>query len=416
MRLAKFATLIPLCFVANHVYAGCELSSSSNYSVALTVNNSCSTVNADTAESFFKLLDSSNLSKQGLGYNDNSRVRFNSNFNGVTLTLGFAANSTTLTFAVPELGINQSFTDTTRDKSVDALEDYLKKNDLIGKIMKLQAASTPKSPITGPGGLLPSSIELDFAQQFDAGSQIVSSTGSSKSTSSDNADNKWALAINASRTQLKDRGTVDTATLPLSYSFNMDFNPRHQLSISMPLTQVTTNGAKSYHAGLGLAYRLPVTDRWSLAPSIRYGIVGSADLASVAAMRGTSLTSVYVLPIQLKDMQLSIGNMVGQYATMKFKTDEYSFDPDIRNTVYRNGLMLSQPVQIGGHKAAVEYSLIDTRYTGTQIYVKSTQEVGITIGTRREAGDTADSYYRAGVSYFSGKDSNGFKMNVGYWF
>lgn len=414
MRLAKLAAFVPLCFVASHAHAACQLDSKSNFSVALSINNSCNTVNADTAESFFKLLDSSNLSKQGLGYNDNAAASFNSNFNGISLKLGFAANSTTLTFSVPELGVSQSFTDITRDKSVDALEDFLKKNDLIGKIMKLQAANTPKSPITGPGGLLPSSIELDFAQQFDAGSQIVSGNG--KNTNSDNADNKWAMAINASHTQLKDRGTVDTATLPLSYSFNMDFNPRHQLSISMPLTQVTTNGAKSYHVGLGLAYRFPITDRWSLAPAVRYGVVGSADLASVAAMRGTSLTSVYVLPLTLGDMQLSIGNMVGQYATMKFKTDDYSFDPDIRNTVYRNGLMLSQPVQLGGHKAAVEYSLIDTRYTGTQIYVKSTQEVGITIGTRREAGNTADNYYRAGISYFRGKDSNGYKMNIGYWF
>lgn len=414
MKQQKILFTAALLACSQWASAACQVDSQRNFSAAMDVSGGlCKTVSADTAEQFFKLFDDRNLKNQAIGYTGSEAATFSSYFNGVTLKVGFpTAAASTLSFAIPELGIDLAFNGTNRDHSVDLLEDYLKKNDLIGKLMKLQAAATPNSPITGPGGLMAGSVEADFSQQFDIGSQIVKPAGSNKGA--DSGDNKWSLGASAGHTTLKNHGTVETMTLPLSYAFNMDANPHHQLSFSLPLTQVTTNGAQSYHVGLGVSYRFPLTENWSMAPGIRYGVVGSVDLASIAAMQGASLTSVYVLPFD--GFQIALANMVGQYKTLKFKTEDYSFDPGIKNNVLRNGIMLSQPVNMLGHQAAVEYSLIDTRYSGTEIYVKSTQEVGLTVGTLRSAGDTADSYYRAGVSYFKGRDASGYRLNVGFWF
>ena len=95
--------------------------------------------------------------------------------------------------------------------------------------------------------------------------------------------------------------------------------------------------------------------------------------------------------------------------------DYFLLNPDIKYVATRNGIMLSQPVNLG-KKMSIEYSLIDTRYLGSdKPYVDNTQEFGITIGTNKSAQD-ARSFIRGGLSYMRGPGTHGFMANFGYWF
>ena len=388
-----------------------------NYSLALTVSGSCHAVSTTTADQFIDKLSTSGLNSMGLGYNGTQVASINASFNTLGMNIvypkaGFTGSGATLNFAIPGLNINKTFTGTDRDDSKRQLSDYLKKTDLIGKIMKYQAEHTPTSPLTGAGGLLPSTTAADFNQNFtDTATNIAAPLAAVKQEAGADT-NLIGAALSYSSLSTKDRDTK-VVSIPLSYTIRNDMGPRRQLVLSLPITQIETAGAKSYHTGLGVAYRMPMNDSWTLTPSGRISVVGSKDLATVAGLYSVSLTSTYVWT--LPDFDVAMGNMIGYNKTMKIKSGDYSFDPDIQSTVLRNGVMLSQPVTLGGKKMSVEYSLIDTRYTGTKLYTDNTQELSVTLGTNKRA-YSSRSFFRAGLSYIHGKDTDGFTLNFGYWF
>jgi hypothetical protein len=203
-----------------------------------------------------------------------------------------------------------------------------------------------------------------------------------------------------------------SVTLPLSYTLRSSTHPGHQFSVDVPLTVVETEGARSYSGGVGLTYRVPITGRWALAPGVGYAATGSPDLGSAAQIASGSLTSSYEFPVG--SSIVAIGNMVGYYETLKFEVANYSFNPGIHNTVFRNGIMASVPLNLGS-RYAVEYSYINTQFAGTKLYNDLYNEWGVTFGTAKGVGGIL-SYVRAGISYLYAPHSKGFTFNGGYWF
>ncbi len=394
----------------------CGLTNKANYSLTLNVSNNCALMTTQTADQFLDKLSSSGLQSFGLGYDGTQTASIDANFNSLGMklafpNLGFTGTGAQLTFAVPGLGVTQTFNGTDRDDSKRLLSDYLKKSDIIGRIMKYQAEQTPNSPITGAGGMLPTQISADFNQNFnDTATNIAAPANLAKVDGA--GANLIGAALSYGSLKALDRDTKVT-TIPLSYTVRNDLDPRRQLVITMPITQVETEGAKSYHGALGVAYRLPMNDNWTLTPGGRISAVGSKDLATVAGLYSASITSTYIWAMDGFDV--AMGNMLSYNKTMKIKSGDYSFDPDITSTVLRNGVMLSQPVTLSGKKMSVEYSLIDTRYMGTKLYADNTQEIGITLGTNKSA-FSSRSFFRGGLSYIHGKDTKGFTLTIGYWF
>lgn len=417
LATAVFSALTAFSATQAQAQSACSLPGSSNYSLALTVSGSCRTVSTSTADQFIDKLSTSGLNSMGLGYNGTQVASINASFNALGMNLvypnaGFTGSGATLNFTIPGLHVNKTFTGVDRDDSKRQLSDYLKKTDLIGKIMKWQAENSPNSPLTGAGGLLPSTTAADFNQNFtDTATNIAAPAAAVKQEAGADA-NLIGAALSYSSLKSKDRDT-NVVSIPLSYTIRNDLDPRRQLVLSLPITQIETEGAKSYHTGLGVAYRMPMNDNWTLTPSGRISVLDSTDMATVAGLYSLAVTSTYIWT--LPNFDVAMGNMIGYNKTMKIKSGDYSFDPDIQSTVFRNGVMLSQPVTIGGKKMSVEYSLIDTRYTGTKLYSDNTQELSITLGTNKRA-YSSRSFFRAGLSYVQGKDADGFTLNFGYWF
>lgn len=337
-------------------------------------------------------------------------------FRGLGMTLSYpTAGSMQLVFIVPALGINQTFNGNgatvpqARDDAQDQLVEFLKKGNFLGQIMKELARVSPVDPIAGNPNSLQSQM---VTQDFDSSFTSYASNIAPAPQPGERTPNLIGIGLRFGSYKQADLKS-NAVTLPLSYTIRSNSAPGHQFNLRLPLTVVETEGATSYQGGLGFTYRLPVSKRWALAPAFNYAVTGSKDLGSVAQIASGSLTSGY--EISLGSSVLAIGNMVGYYRTLKFSYGDYSFDPEISNTVYRNGLLWSVPVSWFGNRYAIEYSYINTQFTGTELYINAYNEFGLTFGTAKGVAGVL-SFVRVGVTYLHSSKSEGFSLNVGYWF
>ncbi len=397
------------------VGGGCPgLGSTTDQPFVLMLDNGstgqCARVTATTAQQFIDALKVSGIQGAFTGANGSTdAVSALASFNSVPTQLSFAAGSSALQFRIPALGINETFQGSSRDDSMEKFNDYLKNNDIVGRILNYQAKNSPFSPITGQGGLIPTTISADFDTSF---TDVVSQVGGQPPVPEGGVGNQ--VQLNASMGFGK-VGATDTKvySLPLSYAFRNSIDPRRQLILQLPITYSDIGGAKTVQAGLGVAYRFPMSDHWTLTPNVKYSAVGSTDLATVASVYSFTLGSAYVM--EFKGFDVAIGNMLGIYKSARLKAGDYSFDPGITTTGMRNGIMLLQPVTLGGSKLSLEYSFIDTRYFGDKPFADNSQEIGLTLGTNKSA-LSARSYLRAGLSYVRAKESHSVRLNFGYWF
>lgn len=380
------------------------------FDLTLNVNDQSSRVGFSTVEQMFNRLDKAGLESLNKAYTDATPASLTLGYRGLNLFVTTTAGSNAVILNIPGIVENKSFTGANRDASFDLLADFFKSDGgaLVSAVMKKLAEVSPVDPIAGnPNSMQSMMVSNDFAATFTAHASNIKSAPGSQSS-----DNSGLAALGLRFGQYSQGGLKsESVTLPLSYTFR-GFGDGRQLTLNMPLSTGSVGTAKVYQAGLGVAYRHPMNEQWALTPAVHVGASGSADLGSAAAMTSASLTSQYTIPLQ--DYEVSIGNMVGQYDTLKIKTSEYSYDPGIRNLVFRNGVMVARPVAIGGQPLSAEVSFVNTQFTGTALFNKWTNELGVTIGTRR--GSDLPSYLRAGITLLRGQNSKGVSFNFGYWF
>ncbi len=366
-----------------------------------------------TVDGTFSQTSGGNLSAINAAYNNNSAAVIRVGYRGLPLVLQTAANSSAVTLIIPSLGETVTFSaQATRDANVEDIKNYIKKTggDILNRLQLALVKFSPVDPIAGnPGSLQARMVGDDFDRNFTQMASNIKGGGAG----SDSVNN--LIGVGMSVGSFTQGGlTNSVVTLPLSYTIRPDANPGRQITLYAPITVSDVGGAKSYGVNLGASYRLPLTDAWAVTPGLGYGISGSVDLGSAAAMLAASLTSQYTL--RMGGFDLAIGNMVGIYQSSKLTTPDYSFDPKIRNTVLRNGVMASFPTQMMGRSLALEVSFVNTIYSGTDLYSNVYNEIGVTLGTNKSA-NVERSYLRAGLTYLAGQnDIRGLRMNIGYWF
>ena len=401
-------TALAALLLASLPAAAQQLDCSKSFGFRADVNgNRGLTLCASNVDAF---IDSAkNFTLSNAGYTESAEAQAMGRFNDVNVVLRYDARSSTLKYDFVELGMRGSFTGANRDESEELFEEFVKKTDILGAVLRYQAKHSATSALTGQGGAIPMLAMNDFNTSFDNASNIGVPANTSQG-----ANNLLGVGLSYGSYNINGGDDVKTTSLPLSYTIRNSADPRRQLVLSMPLTQVSVDGAKAFHGGLGAAYRLPLSDRWTLTPGARYSVVASRDRATVSTVMSASLMSTYVLP--MGGFDLAFGNMVGVYKTGKFSHGDYSFDPDVNLKLARNGIMASVPTALFGSKMAAEFSLIDTRYLGSEKpFVTDSQEIGITLGTNRKASN-ARSFTRLGASYVRSASTKGFTVNLGFWF
>jgi len=365
-------------------------------------------------------LDVDAIQNQISNYTDTSAVSGTVNFRGLEISAGFAANSNTLSISIPSINVDETFTGADRDASVDLLEDWLKKEagGIVTDIMQWLAANSATDPIAGsPTGLTANMAASSYERGFTlATTELEPRTIEAGEKNA----NLAGIGFEFGYFEVGD-SDQQSYTVPLSYTIRSNTNPRKKFTINVPITITDLEGAYTYSVGLGGGLTWPITERWALTPALDYGFMGSIDLGSVGQIISPSITSSYSWPI--RNMKLNMGNMIGYMESFKISFDDYSFDPGIANTVFRNGLMLFIPTEKFRKNTGLELFFTDTRFTGTDLYIDSYNEIGFSWGSKKIKRKTVKGIIknylrdlRAGLTYTFSDDANGFSFNFGYTF
>lgn len=321
------------------------------------------------------------------------------NFRGLPVQVDFTGatggeEAKTLVFQVESLGIEEEFTGETRDESVDEFVEFLESDggEVLNRIQRELAAVSPVDPIAGNPGSLQSAIVRDA---FAGGAFDTAPAGAA-----------WGIGAAAEGVSFEAGDySGQGAVLPLSYTFTFDAAPGAGLRVGLPLSWRDVEGAAVYTVSPTLAWTQPLDEGWSVTPAVAWGIGGSVDAASVGQMIGASVTSRYEFPdLGLTGVKLTMGNMVAHLRTLKFKIQDYEFEPGIANTVLKNGLAFEGDAGaelFDGAALAYRLSYAHSYFAGTELYMNQYHEFAVSLGSLdAEAGEEL----RLGASYVFGDD------------
>lgn len=332
--------------------------------------------------------------------------------------------------SVPSIGLNQSFTGATRADSQNLLTDWFKSSGqgAIEQFMKKLAAVSPVDPIAGnPNSVMSQSVANSFNNGVSAvGEQTPSRTNlSNVSIVRANTAGLTTSYLATSQAGLESK----LYSLPLAYSFNFSDNLGKKINIMLPISLADTQGAKAVSLGLGVSMNFPIQKNWVLTPAYSYGVGASVDMGSVGQVETGSVTSVYKM--DTPNGYAIMGNMVGYtQTTTRLYSGAYAFDPGIKNTVYKNGLIYGFNTNSFMPNSSWEVFATNTFFTGTELYLKSYNEYGFSYGLikiREENLGDADlaqklirqtaSKLRIGLTYLDGgSKTKGVQLNFGYSF
>jgi len=387
---------------------------------------------------------------------DRDAVLASLDFRGIDITLNFATDGGVMGFSVDKLGFTTQFGRTcnaaspddcklARQQALDELKNFLESNpQFLKRLLTALARFSPIDPLAGnPESLFTRSMRSDFQNGFThkvsqiwgcsttafnstyGGPIQVAAVGNVGDIFADaqarsaelQAQNEIGIGLMYTSTTAESSGGDYATTgivVPLSYTVKLDSDPRKKIRVDLPLGYSDNEGAVSYSLGLGFAYTHPVSDVWTLTPSIGAGATGSDDLGAAGGVASYSLTSAYTW--RLGGFALSMGNAVGKYDALALKIGDVEAEADISNTVITNGLLLSGPNSLIARNLVAELSITDTRITGDDVYVDTYDEIGVALGYVRNSMGVIDSYSKVGLSYLVGSgefdDISSLRLNL----
>ena len=75
---------------------------------------------------------------------------------------------------------------------------------------------------------------------------------------------------------------------------------------------------------------------------------------------------------------MRFGNQVGHYQSQPLNVGGTTYDANLSNVAFRNGIIVQFPTDQWVADSQIEPYLIDTRYTGTELYIMQYYEFGLT--------------------------------------
>lgn len=355
-------------------------------------------------------LDNTGFKEINSSYTDSSPASAIFDFRGVETRIQFDDNSARLKFEVPSLGISQTFDGANRNETQDKLESYLEKNGdgILTKILQQSAATTAIDPVAGnPNSLSDTMIDNSFNSSVNGFNQNDVAK----------ANNSVGVGIATGQYQTGDY-VQQTLTLPLSYTVRFD-NPKYKLLLELPIHYSSVEQAEIFGLALGSALQVKIKKNWALTPGLRYGVIGSADLASAASVLATTLTSNYRIPTE--GMDFNIANMLGNTSTGgSIKAGEYEIDYDLTNTVVKNGIGIefSHNSKLINRPTSWQFNLANTQILGDEVYIDSYWDFAFSWGVdKRQLNETSWKDLRVGLTYTKGNHNfSGGSFNLGYSF
>lgn len=386
------------CALAMGLAAACSGSAAADlFRLSVSVGTQTGTAAYTTAERTFDGLRDTSLSSLVPAYTGTQSASAVIDYRGLALTAAYPVDgSPLLVLTIPSLGINQNFNGGTREESRRLLRDYFRNGDTLDRIFRALAATSPVDPLAGnPASLQSRMVAGSYARHFVDLVGSLSATAPVRQlaalrpvrlASAEPGLPAMAMAAQAPSpafaagvdvARLRAAGLKSTlVTLPLRYM--PDIAPDRPLSVDLELQAADTQGAKAAGGQIGTAWRTRMNDGWFLVPALNVGLAASSDLGAAGGMLSASLTSALRLH-QQAGFSLWMGNAVHALRSLKVSAGDYRTDPRLRNTAFANGLVLSTtPSQFSLHQW-LELSVTDTRYTGSRLYDRRYDEIGLAL-------------------------------------
>jgi hypothetical protein len=305
-------------------------------------------------------------------------------------------------------------------------------NQLAGvKTNQFQAANSRSSHIAGnPMSTMNMTVDSMFNQAAEEGTKTTNIASSSSDTG---MTTSVGVGVQYGYYDLGGR-SANTVTLPLSVTAK--FNPKHQLTLSVPLSYIAVqNQSDAYQVGVGLAYKYNVTDNWSLTPAMSYAYRSMdnmqneyLDTRTSTSTVGGSVSSRYTW--NFSQMNVSLTNMLGYFQNLD--SNDYAskslnlgtigtyngtaLNSTLSNYIVKNGLHASK--MFGNFKVGAYFT--DTHYFGSKLYFNQFNEFGLSLKPQN-AGKmldalTVDANYLFSIAGPHSNELDGFRLNLGYKF
>lgn len=382
------------------------------YSAKITVDTSTAKEDATNILDLTQDLKSKNIKKLIPIYTPTSATSINLNLRGIKATATFPANSTTLVFTVPQLGITKTFTGNTRDQSVILFKDYLK--DTVHEkhkgFLKAHARLTTIDPIAGN----PNSLQAQMAQADFMIGRLSPFSGCSDCWEAQPVTHLFNGEFDFTRvfSHRFDSAAYDTL-------FRYSYSPERTwaLILDAPVSLIYVGGAYAAAGSVGVGFRFPITHSWSLTPTLRFGSGGSVDLDTAGTFIAPGLTSVYNL--RLFNFVLSLMNSVGYYASTNLWLGGINFNYRLHNTIFKNGLFLTscQGMVFCGREINVSTWWIDSYFAGDKLFIRHYDEIGISFLTTHVLPCIDYDCLSLGTAYqFGNHGFHGYTINLAYQF
>lgn len=305
-------------------------------------------------------------------YNDNSPAAARIDLRGAPTLASFAANSPALRVQIPASGLDRVFNGTTREDSVRLFRRFIEGGEgeaARNALLRAGVRSSPIDPIAGgPNSALTQLAVSDFNRALAApgGARTSFGIGARIGAFSAAGYDSWNLSV------------------PIDGTWRI--TARDTLTVEVPLAYTDSGGATSYGGNVGLLYRREVTENWAVQLSGRVGAAGSVQLGTGSGIYGAGAVSTLKLPVGER-WQVNVINALTFVSTFPSAIGRARLDYDVQNTIFRNGVVVSHdlPFQLMGYPLAVSGFAVDTRFTGSPVFVRHFQEFGAFVAPGRDA-------------------------------
>lgn len=316
--------------------------------------------------------------------------------------------------------INRNFTAATRDQLDDAIQSYLKKEGSADLARFLAAMG--KRSVAGVLDGNPNAATAQIANQnFMEYGLRPTETADEKAADEDGGNPEQASRSGFSMTA--DVGTFRSQGIEgQSYSwtpvvpFALGKARRVRVELALPINYTQIEGADQYRVGAQIGVAVLVVKRtkaqpwlWQVTPHAGAVVAGSADMVAggvVASGGATSYTSY-----RAGNWEFSMGNHVSFHEGLRVSVDSYTFDPEVSQQIFKNGLKIGRSL---GRRWYAEAYVIDTEFAQAAFTSRFTT-VGAGVGYRganRKGYVMLGSYAEFGPNY----ESAHFQVGTGWKF
>lgn len=360
------------CFAFFLSFSAVSLQAREPYKATIKVNLDSATVTAPNLVDLKRDLSSSSIQDLIPTYTSISPVAFDIDLRGINASAAFSLNSTTLIVNIPQAGITETFKGVTRDESITLFKDFIRDGGTHYKLLKAYAKYSPIDPIAGN----PNSLMAQMGQADYMLGHLSPLSSCDCSWSAQPIVNQVQAGVYAGRSFA---GGFDTTsiTMPLSYSYSPDLN--RAFILDAPFTYLKNGGASSVVGSLGIGFRYPVMNDWSLTPVVRVGASGSLDLCTAGAFVSVGVTSSY--NYKIADFNLTLTNYAGYLSSTNLWLTGVNFNYHLQNYTLKNGLKFTtcEALSLCGKSINFSFSIIDSFFGNKQLYIRHYDEIGMSL-------------------------------------